>query len=131
MFEDFEGDEDDEDDIFNNGPGADHEGLGRVDASYDANMEGAANFAENVNQREEEMEEFNEPAHYKKDLLSLRGSDDERGHVYVDFNENGDANNPHLENGMKFSRHNCFREALRAWAIARGYSHKLTKNTKS
>lgn len=32
---------------------------------------------------------------------------------------------------MKFYSHKCIIEALLAWAIERGYSYKLTKNTKS
>lgn len=77
------------------------------------------------------MAEFNESPHYEDDLISLRGSDEETSKVYAEFNEGGDVKNPQLELGMKFPSHKSFREALRVWAIARGYSYKLQKNNKT
>lgn len=77
------------------------------------------------------VEEFNERPHYEDDMLSFQGSDDENGKVCADFNEDGDVKNLQLDLGMKFYDPHCFREALRAWAIGRGYSYKLCKNNRT
>lgn len=116
MFENFEGDEDD---IFKQGS---------VDDASNAIGEGrTTDHVKEKHMTEDEMEEFNEPPYYEDDLLSMQGSDDESKKMYADFNEDGDVKNPQLELGMKFSGHTCFREALRALEIARGFSYKLKK----
>lgn len=59
-------------------------------------MGGTTEVVENARLREEEMGEFNKPTQYKDDLHGLQGSDNEKGHPYVDFNEKEDVKNPHF-----------------------------------
>lgn len=124
LYEDFEGDEDD---VFNNGTDGDHGGLGEVDVgpsggNNDCGFDDMEGSNEAANLTEDVKAEFNEHVHYEDDLHNLQGSNDDMRQSFIDFNDHGDIKNSHLEIGMRFSNsnHTCFRDALRAWAIARG-----------
>ena len=78
---------------------------------------------------DKDYEEFNKENVDFNETGSLKGSDDEGGEHYQDFNELIGMENPNLCKGMRFSNKEIYLKALREWAIRRGFHYVLNKST--